>query len=300
MQLSPTPVVADHQTLKKSLAAFLRALEGRNRSSATVRAYQTDLLQFFIWLEENNLAATHPSKVERADITEYLSSLAQRKVSGVSRARKLAAVREYFRYLEAHDIITKSPAAHVETPRKERNLRTHLSSSEYNALLAVSAGSPRDYAVFQVFLQTGVRVSELCALRLDDLDFAARLLLVRSGKGMVGREIELEGKAIKALRNYLAVRPQSEHDYLFVNYAGEPISERGVRKMVEKYRQAAGITKRASCHSLRHTFATEKAKKGVSTWQLQEWLGHSRLDTTQIYVHLARQDAHKVMDKTSL
>jgi site-specific recombinase XerD len=74
----------------------------------------------------------------------------------------------------------------------------------------------------------------------------------------------------------------------------------GIRKIVEKYRKAAGITKKASCHSLRHTFATEKAKKGVSPYELQEWLGHARLDTTQVYVHLAKQDAHKVMNKTSL
>jgi integrase/recombinase XerD len=84
---------------------------------------------------------------------------------------------------------------------------------------------------------------------------------------------------------------------VFLNYEGFKLSVRRVRKIVAKYRQAAGITKKACCHSLRHTFATEKAKKGVSLYKLQVWLGHARLDTTQVYVHLAKQDVHKVMDK---
>jgi integrase/recombinase XerC len=103
-----------------------------------------------------------------------------------------------------------------------------------------------------------------------------------------------------SLKNYLAMRPESNCDALFLNRYGEPIGERGVRKLVAKYVQAAGIGKKVSPHGLRHTFATEKAKRGVSTYQLQEWLGHVRLDTTQIYVHLAKQNAAKEMEKTSL
>src|ERR671936_752517 len=85
-----------------------------------------------------------------------------------------------------------------------------------------------------------------------------------------------------------------------INYKGEPISERGIRKLVVKYRKDAGITKRASCHTLRHTFATYKAEKGVSPFQLQQWLGHANLNTTQIYVHLGKQNAKKIMEQTSL
>jgi len=91
---------------------------------------------------------------------------------------------------------------------------------------------------------------------------------------------------VQALKNYLAVRLESHTDILFLNYKDEPISERGIRKLVVKYRKNAGITKRASCHTLRHTFATYKAEKGVSPFQLQQWLGHANLNTTQIYVHL--------------
>src|SRR5207248_10417325 len=124
-------------------------------------------------------------------------------------------------------------------------------------------------------------------LTLRDIDFIKPSITVR-GKGNAQREIALEKKGIQALRSYLAVRPVPEgsSERLFLNYQGEPISERGVRKLVVKYTKAAGSTKKASCHTLRHTFATYKAEKGVSPFQLQQWLGHANLNTTQIYVHL--------------
>ncbi len=287
-------------TLETALQAFLRAMQGRNRGAATIRAYNTDVSQFITWIHQNNLVATAPSRVERQDITEYLAYLAQQGTSGVSRARKLAAIREYFRFLEGHGHIERSPATGVETPKKERNVRTYLRLDEYNRMLSLAGGNPRDYAILQVFLQTGVRVSELCNLRIADVDLEGRALKVTVGKGMSAREIELEKKAIQAIKSWLAVRSQTIDDHLFLNRDREPIGERGVRKLVVKYRTKAGITKKASCHSLRHTFATFKAEKGVSPFQLQQWLGHANLNTTQIYVHMGRQNARKVMEATSL
>ena len=166
-------------------------------------------------------------------------------------------------------------------------------------MLSLAGANPRDYAILQVFLQTGVRVSELAGLTLGDVDLAKPSITVR-GKGNAEREIVLEKRGVQAIRNYLAVRPNSQSSLVFLNYKGEPISERGVRKLVVKYRIAAGITKKASCHTLRHTFATYKAERGVSPFQLQQWLGHANLNTTQSYVHLGKQNAKKVMEQTSL
>ncbi len=171
---------------------------------------------------------------------------------------------------------------------------------EYTKLLSLAGGQPRDYAILQVFLQTGVRVSELTALTLADVDLAQRALRVARGKGMQERTIELEKKGIQAIKSYLAVRPTSPYEQLFLNRDGGPLSERGVRKMLSKYLDRAGITKKISPHSLRHTFATHKAERGVSPYRLKEWLGHARLDTTQLYVHLARGTAKKEMEATSL
>jgi site-specific recombinase XerD len=135
--------------------------------------------------------------------------------------------------------------------------------------------------------------------RITDIDFIKPSITVW-GKGSVEREIALEKKGIHALKSYLAIRPDSISTRVFLNYQGEPISERGIRKLVVKYRKEAGITKKASCHTLRHTFATYKAEKGVSPFQLQQWLGHANLNTTQIYVHLGKQNARKIMQDTNL
>src|SRR2546421_5045477 len=285
-------------TLEKGLAAFLDSLAGKNRSSATIRAYQTDISQFISFLHANNVSIKTPADGEKVDGVEHLSSLAKRELTGIARARKMSAIREYFRFLEGIGVITKSPTTGIETPKREKNGRQVLRSDEYTKMLSLAGANPRDYAILQVFLQTGVRVSELASLRIADIDFIKPAITVR-GKGSVQREIALEKKGIHALKSYLALRPQSISTRVFLNYQGEPISERGIRKLVVKYRKEAGITKKASCHTLRHTFATYKAEKGVSAYQLQQWLGHANLNTTQIYVHLGKQNARKVMQDTS-
>jgi site-specific recombinase XerD len=287
-------------TLESNLAAYLRTMEGRNRSGATIVAYRTDIQQFINWLRETNITVETPADVERLDVTEYLAHLAERGLSGVSRARKLAAIREYFRFCQLDGLIDRSPVDGIDTPKTERRARNYLTPEEYHRLLAVAGGNPRDYCILMTFLQTGVRVSELCALRLDDIDLINKTLLVRAGKGMSSRSIELEKKGIQAFRSWLAVRSSSSDEEVFLNRDDQPLGERGVQKLLAKYCQMAGITKRISPHSLRHTFASHKAEAGVSPFQLQQWLGHSSLDTTQIYVHLARKNAKKVMEATSL
>jgi len=286
-------------TLKKGLAAFLDAMLGKNRSSATFRAYRTDVLQFMTFLHENNVAITNVGDVGKVDVLEYLAALARKGLTGVARARKVSAIREYFRFLEGVGVIQKSPTTGIDTPKREKHTRQFLRSDEYTKMLSLAGGNPRDYAILQVFLQTGIRVSELAHLTLADIDLTKPAITVR-GKGNTEREIALEKRGVQALKNYLAVRPENFSDVLFLNYKGEPISERGIRKLVVKYRKNAGITKRASCHTLRHTFATYKAEKGVSPFQLQQWLGHANLNTTQIYVHLGKQNAKKIMEQTSL
>lgn len=286
-------------TLDDALAAFLRALDGRNRSAGTVRAYRTDVSQFTAWLSENNITVHGPADVTRADLTEYLAHLARRGVSGVSRARKLAAIREFFRHLVDHGQLASSPAQGVETPKREKHSRTYLRPDEYTRLLALAGASPRDFAILQTFLQTGVRVSELCGLTLDDIDLPGRVLHVRGGKGLVDRTIELERKGVQALKSYLAIRPAALSDRLFLNRYGEPLSERGVRKLLAGYCRKAGITKQVSPHSLRHTFGTYKARR-VPLRQVQEWLGHADIRTTQIYVHLDRENARRDMEGSSL
>ncbi len=297
MQTTPP---ANQLTFQETLAAFLRDLAGKNKSAATSTAYQTDLTQFFRFLAATSVTATTPAAVTKLDISDYLAALGKAGVSGVSRARKLAAIREYFRFLESFGLLAKSPVVGIATPKKEQPTRTALRPEEYLKMLAQAGGHPRDYAILQVFLQTGIRVSELCDLLLADIDLASRTLTVREGKGMRSRVIALEKKGVQALKSYLAVRPETPSAYLFLNKYGQPLSERAIQLLVRAYREQAGITKPATPHSFRHTFGTYKAEKGVDVFQLRDWLGHKNLTTTQIYVHLARANSRKVMEATSL
>jgi integrase/recombinase XerC len=220
-------------------------------------------------------------------------------VSGLSRARNLAAIKEYFRYLVAAGTITSSPVESIVPPKREKRGRNYLSQEAYTRLLSMAAGTPRDYAILQVFLQTGVRVSELAALTVDDVDLDRGVLRV-TGKGMADRDIPLSKKAAAALRLWLVARPASEYRALFLNRFEQPMGVRGVQKLVERYRQGAGIEKRITPHSLRHTFGTQKARMGATAFQLRDFLGHANLATTQLYVHLSQEDGKKVMEATSL
>jgi site-specific recombinase XerD len=285
--------------LEQGRQLFLSELRARGVSTHTVLAYATDIRQFIAYLEETNLAADRWDRVERADLTEYLSDLARQGRTGVTRARKLASLRECCRFLAEQGYLLASPAAAIAMPRKERTARVYLRPDEYTRLLSAAGGHSRDFAILQLFLQTGIRVAELVHLTIRDVDLDGRTLQV-AGKGSKERIIDLEKRSLQALKHYLHQRPQSLDDHLFLNYAGTGLSDRGVKKLVEKYRVQAGITKQISCHSLRHTFATYKAERGVSAFQIQQWLGHSSVTTSQIYVHLGRTAAKKAMEVTSL
>lgn len=289
-----------HEHFSATIERFLRVQEGRNRSPQTLRAYRSDLFQLAGWLRQDNPFLLAATDVTTDDLNEFLASLARRKVSGASRARKLAAIREFYRWLKTAGVITASPVDGVDTPKREKKARTYLTPEEYNRLLAAAGANPRDFCILTLFIQTGIRISELCELRLDDLDLDNALLTVRVGKGMAARTIEMEKKGIRATKSWLQIRPISSYDHLFLNRDEEPLKEWGVRDLLNKYCEQAGITKRVTPHSLRHTFASYKAQSGVSPFQLKEWLGHARLDTTSIYVHMSKQSAGKVMEATSL
>ena len=142
-------------------------------------------------------------------------------------------------------------------------------------------------------------MSELATLTVDDVDLERGLLRV-TGKGMADRDIPLNKKACAALRLWLGARRPAEHRVLFTNRFAEPMGVRSIQKLVERYRRGAGIARRITPHSLRHTFATHKARQGVNAFQLRDYMGHATVATTQLYVHLGQDEARKVMEATSL
>src|SRR6266699_284652 len=284
--------------LYTSLTRYLNSLTGRNLSKHTASAYRTDLLQFLSFLTENDISVTSPEKITRTHILDYLSHLANLGRSGVTRSRKLAAIREYCKFLVTEQVISHSPTEAIVRPKGERKQRVFLRVDEYMRLLNAALGNSRDYAILQLFLQTGIRVSELVGLEMKEIDLDVEVMLI-NGKGNKQRTIFREKKATQAIRAYLANRPRNADEHVFLNYQGTRFSVQGVSDIVEKYRKAAGITKQFSCHSLRHTCATYKASKGYTATELQDLLGHEKPETSFIYVHMAR-DARKLMQETSL
>src|SRR6266849_4570413 len=245
-------------TFQQNIFFFLQELEGGNKSTLTLTAYKTDLMQFFNWLAENDVTVTIPGQVTRGHVNEYLAFLSSQGRSGVTRARKLAALKSFFVYLKDEHIIVSSPTDTIHMPNKERKRKVVLRPDEYSRMLSEAGGNTRDFSILQLFLQTGIRVSELIAITLEDLDIQNHVLKVH-GKGNKEREIPLEKKSVQALKSWLTVRPESQDRHLFLNYSGEGLSIRRVRKIVDKYLKKAGITKQISCHGLRRTFGSAKA-----------------------------------------
>ncbi|MDF2974414.1 MAG: site-specific recombinase XerD, partial [Microvirga sp.] len=186
-------------------------------------------------------------------------------------------------------------------PIREEREPAILLKTEYKALLQVAGANPRDFAIIMLFLQTGLRVSELVNLKLQDVDFSSRELTVRQGKGKKDRVVPLVGQAHQALKAYLAVRDDaSEFDNVFLARNGTSMDQRTVRYRIKKYYGEAGIRKKASVHTLRHTFATHQIHNGLKLNQLKEVLGHKQMETTYKYVHLDRTNLRQEMEHGAL
>jgi len=284
-------------TLVSALDQFTRELD---KSPLTIQAYRADIRQFIAWLSENDYTVTAADRVMRYHIIDFLKYLANEKGhSGATRARKLVSLQVYFSFLVKAGVIPHSPAVNIDRPRKEQKTKHFLRTEEYSRVLAEAAGDPRDYCILQVFLQTGIRVSELIALQLSDFDREQKELTIH-GKGSRERVIPLEKKALQALKLYLDLRPESLDTHVFLNNKGGGFSIRGVRKMVDKYMKKAGIDKQISYHGLRRTCLTNKAARNMNAFAIQKLAGHSRMETTKIYVMLGTEDLRPLMEATSL
>src|SRR5437899_5891404 len=188
--------MTQHSTFQQTIISFLQELEGGNKSQLTLTAYKTDLMQFFQWLSENDVTVTIPGQVTRGHVNEYLAFLASLGRSGVTRARKLAALKSFFAYLKDEHLIASSPVDTIHMPNKERKRKVVLRTDEYSRMLSEAGGNPRDFSILQLFLQTGIRVSELVAITVEDLDIQNHVLKVH-GKGNKERDIHLEKQSVQ-------------------------------------------------------------------------------------------------------
>jgi integrase/recombinase XerC len=290
-------------TTTHSLEMFVNALQGRNFSQKTIRAYGDDLRQFLSFVEKNRVDWDRPGRLGRADVEGFLQHLASRRLTGLTRARKLAAIRKFFAFLAEHRIIQTNPAAAVTGARREEKEPNILYKEQYKALLYEASDHIRDYAIIMTFLQTGIRLSELVNLTLEDVDFEHRMLTVRQGKGKRDRQIPLVEEAVKALRNYLRSRNTElilDDDIFFLANNGTSLNVSTVKYLVAKYVKKAGIRTKVSVHTLRHTFGAHKADKHMSLATLQTLMGHKKKETTLKYIHLAKTNLRAEMAETAL
>jgi site-specific recombinase XerD len=290
-------------TTTQSIDLLMTTLRGQNYSPKTLRAYSDDLRQFIEWVGENRVDWDHPRRLTRVDIEGFMSYLAGQNMTGVTRVRKLAAIRKLFTFMEENQVIAGNPANPVKSAKREEKEPGILYREQYKALLYEASENVRDYAIIMTFLQTGIRWSELAYLTIDDVDFDNKVLTVRQGKGKKDRQIPLVDEEMKTLRNYLRYRASQlvlDDEIFFLAKNGTSLNVSTVKYIIAKYVKKAGIRKKVSVHTLRHTFGAHKADKNMGIATLQEVMGHKKKETTLKYIHLARTYLRQEMSQTAL
>ena len=282
--------------MKSPVTAFLRYLEvEKNASPHTLRSYRADLVDF-----EAHLAAQSGTS-DTADVRAvrgWLAALHRRGLDPTSVARKLAAVRSFYRLLVRRGVVERNPAREVRGPRPARKLVGFLPIDETDALVGAralaGAARERDVAILEMLYATGLRVSELAGLDLESVDRDARTVRVL-GKGRKERIVPYGVAAARALEAYLG-RRATRSGPVFTSARGGRLGVRSIRAVVGRAAAAAGVTRRVTPHTLRHTFATHLLDAGADLRVIQELLGHSRLSTTQRYTHVGADQLMKVYD----
>ncbi|MBK7714244.1 MAG: site-specific tyrosine recombinase XerD [Gemmatimonadetes bacterium] len=270
------------------------ALEA-GHSANTVESYLRDLTRFVGWLDHRGVAG--PALVTRKLVREFIFALKDLGLSAATIRRQASAIRTYYGFLISEGRVEQDPSDRLEMPRRGRRLPDTLSVAEMEAMLAApDADAPlawRDRALLELGYGAGLRVSELCGLTVPDLLLAEGLVRVL-GKGSKQRLVPVGRSVIGAVSVYLhQVRPGLDHgasrDRVLLNARGAPLSRVGAWGIVKRLARVAGIRKRVTTHTLRHSFATHLLEGGADLRAVQEMLGHADLSTTQIYTHVDRE-----------
>lgn len=281
-------------------------MASRNMAPRTRIEYGRDLEDLTDFLQDS-ANVSDASLIEQKHLEYYLAELDRRGLSGASRRRKTASIRSFFGFLEGHDYVSHNVALRLRPPEREEKQPRVLSEQEYRRLQDACRFHPRDQAIIELFLQTGMRVSELARLTLNDLSLPPKVskdkehagsVLVR-GKGRKERTITLNWKACHAVKSYLAVRKDAPTEALFISKFDAPLGVRAIQDAVHKYMREAGIHD-ATVHTLRHTFGTHQVRKGTNLRVVQEAMGHSDLKTTSLYIHLARDQMDEQLQANAL
>ncbi len=286
--------------------SFIEHMKVRNYAKATLTGYSRYLREFISWLREQEISDL--KRVTRDTLTAYQVKLMELKARGdntiATVSIKIRAIKRFFEYLEASNHILINPAEHIKEPKKKNRLpRVVLTEDEARKILDAPNLSTmtgiRDRTILEVFYTTGIRVEELINLTIYDCDLQGGLLRVNKGKMAKDRVVPLGKHAVRFLKEYITrIRPAHTRNNkqtrnLFVGYTGQPLSGRTIGNRVVHYAKQAGLQKRVTPHTFRHTFATELVRNGADITAVQKMLGHSHLSVTHIYTKVAGVDVKK-------
>ncbi len=267
----------------------------RNLSPYTGENYKRDLHQFLSFLKEKGSLFLNLGRIDSRIGRQYLTHMERRSLSRRSIARKISSLRTFFNYLMREDKILQNPFEILSTPKLPKRLPNFLTPSEAKSLLE-APDNKRDRAILETLYATGMRVSEIAKLKLDDIDLREGEIRVL-GKGGKERIVLLGSYAKKAIQEYLdTARGEVAENTLFLGRSGRALDERDIERMIKKYCKKVGLTKKVTPHTLRHSFATHLLSGGADLRVVQELLGHATLSTTQVYTHITKERLKEIYE----
>lgn len=274
----------------------------RNLSPRTVKEYQQDIELFLAYYEPFFEQELTLKTMDERTIREFLTYLKMKK-GYTARAinRKIATLKGYFKFLENEGFIPRNPMVNIKSAKTGKQIPKVLSQSEVESILEAPTGtgilSKRDRAILELFYATGMRISELIGLNIESVDFERSMIKVR-GKGNKERFVLMNNSAREALKAYLDERAKIDSPALFLNRTNVRLSKRTVQQLFARYLKKAGISKPASPHTLRHSFATHLLMGGADLMTIKELLGHENLSTTQVYTNISLEHIRDIYEKS--
>lgn len=275
----------------------------KNLSPRTVKEYSKDLKLFFDYLDPYLREELTLKTIDERTTREFLTYLKiEKKYTPKAINRKIATLKAYFGFLEAEKIIRRSPLSKLKSVKVGKQLPRVLSEAEVQKFLdtvinSTDKNAKRDRAIFELFYATGIRIAELVGLNIEDIDFLNQVLKVR-GKGNKERFVLMNDTSKESLEKYLAERSNISSQALFISRNNKRLSARRIEYIFAKYLRKAGINKKASCHTLRHSFATHMLEGGADLMTIKELLGHENLSTTQIYTNISLKHIQETYKKS--
>lgn len=291
--------------MKDLLNNFLEYLAvERGLATNTIDAYKRDLKSYIVYLRTKNI--TNVEHTNRTTIVSYLLTMQKNGKASSSISRACAAIKSFYQFLFRERIINDDPTTNLDAPKLEHRLPKVLTVEEVERLLCqpdmTNPLGMRDRSMLELLYATGMRVSELISIAVEDVNLEMGFLRC-TGKGSKERIVPVGTIAVKYLEQYITgarkkILNGKESDTLFLNRQGNNLTRQGFWKIIKKYSQQAGINKKITPHTLRHSFATHLLENGADLRSVQEMLGHADVSTTQIYTHITRNKIKEVYDKT--